>query len=45
MGVTVIGIKRLQKNFGEKNSIILGASPPQTLDTKKGAADDAQFVL
>ena len=43
-GVTVIGIKPVQKNFDQKISIILGASPDQTLDTKEWAAD-TQFVL
>ena len=37
--LTVIGREPAPKNFGEKISIFLGASPPQTLDTKRGAAD------
>ena len=36
--------KTIPKNFGEKISIILGASPPQSLDTQWDAAD-TQVVL
>ena len=35
----MIGLEPPQKNFGEKVSTILGASPPQSLDIKGGAAD------
>ena len=42
--VTVIVLELPLKSFGEKNSIILGASPPQKFDTKRGAAD-AESIL
>ena len=42
--VTAIGREPTQKNFCEKISIFLGASPSQSLDIKEGAAD-AQVVL
>ena len=43
-GVTLIGLEPTQKRFGEKISIILGTSPPQSLDTKRDAAD-VQILL
>ena len=42
--VTVIGLKPPKKNFREKISIFLSASPSQSLDIKEGAAD-AKVVL
>ena len=44
MALTVIGLEPPQKNFREKISTFLGASPSQSLDIKEGAAD-AQVVL
>ena len=42
--ITVIGLEPPQKNFCEKISTFLGASPSQSLDIKEYAAD-AQVVL
>ena len=37
--VTAIGLEPPQKDFGEKNSTILGASASQSCSIKGGAAD------